>query len=251
MCAVVAFCIFCRVLIKTFAGFFSREGEGHERSRLTNIMMVAGLLRLLATSGVFLLPATVFTSSVPRAGASSTAPAPAAAESNDDTTTDICPAELLACDEDPTCFACISVTETSSTEFWECEAAAAASSASSSPATDEACAEGRQAMCCINEASEFDCMANGVYLDYVTCLLAETGCSIEDVSCPGEGGSNNAGDMTLDASHGAASSNGAISGTSIAVTLAFAFVFFAAGVSVGVVMSMKFMPGSHPFTRIK
>lgn len=223
-------------------------------------MMVAGLLRLLATSAVFLLSATVFTSSVPRAGAISTAPAPAA-ESNDDTTTDLCPAELLACDEDATCFACISVTETSSTEFWECEAAAAASSASSassSPATDEACAEGRQAMCCINEASEFDCMANGVYLDYVTCLLAETGCSIEDVSCLGEEEGNNAGDMTLDASHGragagagAASSSGAISGTSIAVTLAFAFVFFAAGVSVGVVMSLKFMPGSHPFTRIK
>lgn len=215
-------------------------------------MMVAGLLHLLASSGVILpsttTTTTVFMSSMRRAGASSAA---AAATANDDTATDLCPAELLACDEDPTCSGCISVTETSSTEFWECDTAE----------PNEVCAEGWRAMCCIDEASEFDCMGNGVYLEYVTCLLVESGCSIEDVSCPGEVEANsiNAGDMALDATQGGAgaeaaassSSSSTISGSSIAITLAFAFVLFAAGISIGVVMAAKCMPGSHPFTRIK
>ena len=235
-------------------------------------MMVAGLLRLLASSGVFFhsttATTTVFMLSMHRADASSSsssssaAAAAAATAANDDTATHVSPAELIACDEDLTCSGCISVTETSSTEFWEFDAAGAGSSTS-----NEICAEGRRAMCSIDEASEFDCMGNGVYLEYVTCVLVESGCSIEDVSCPGEveANNNNAGDMALDATQGGtgaeveassssnsnSNSSSSISGSSVAITLALAFVFFAAGASVGVVVSATCIPGSQPFTRIK
>ncbi|CAM9836890.1 unnamed protein product [Laminaria digitata] len=217
-------------------------------------MTVTGLFRLLAPSGMFLLATTTTTvfTSLPRAGATSSA----GAADVDDTATDLCPAELQACNEDPTCSGCISVTETSSTEFKDCETAGSSSMSSSA----SICIEGRQAMCCIDELSEFDCMGNDVYVAYVACLLVESGCSAEDISCNEEQEFNSKGGMSLGATEGGAeaatgeansSSSSSISGSSIAITVAFAFVFFAAGVGVGVVMSKKCMPDSRAFTRIK
>lgn len=201
-------------------------------------MLVAGLHRLVASLEVFLLATSTVFLFTQGAGAT-------VAADQDSSATDLCPAELLACNEDDICFGCISVTVSSSTEFKACDTPGA-----SSPESSAICAEGRQAMCCIDELSEYDCMANPVYLQYVTCLLFESGCSTDDVSCDNE----DDGDMSLDATQGGAGgsskSSSSIASSSVFVTLTVAFVLFAAGVSVGVIMSTKFMPNSRSFVRI-
>lgn len=159
-------------------------------------------------------------------------------DDDDDTvffSTDLCRAEEMACTSTAPCFSCNRAMQ--STEFEQCEIAAAGGEFMS-----DVCAQARPTFRCVDELVEYDCMGDDVFVEYMTCELLASGCSVDDIFSEGH--------VSLGATRGGGGGGSNTAGLWVVVTVAFAFVLFAAGVGVGVMLSVKFVPESRSFSRI-
>lgn len=134
---------------------------------------MTGFTRAFA-SGVLLLLAISSTKLVPLVdGASSSADDVAVA----------CGTELIACQDDPTCVTGCLQDGDLDTDTQECfEALGFVSSTSSTSAT---CDDAVSSACCLDSASEDDCLENDAFVDYWLCVVGTLGCSNDEIDCNG------------------------------------------------------------------
>lgn len=166
-------------------------------------------------------------------------------EGDTSSSSDVCSGEVLVCNGDPACSSCMNTT--SRTEFDECLTVEVRTAFNSTSMAGN-CAVGRMAVCCAIEVSAYDCMENGAFLEYVACELLKFGCSSgEDLSCS----EDSVGTWLRAIRGGDGVGSIADSPTSAAVfAVAVALVLFAAGISVGVVISTKRRPDSGSFSKV-
>lgn len=132
-------------------------------------MMVVGFLRVFVSVALVLSFST--TPLVQRACGSSTS----------DKRVNECPEDVdAACGGDETCISCFAP-ETSSSEYKTCLMAAESDDGGLSM---QICSLFVAMPCCLDEASENECLDNDLFRTYWLCRL-ENGCSIDDITCDG------------------------------------------------------------------
>lgn len=132
-------------------------------------MMVIGFLRVLVSVALVLSFST--TPLVQRACASSTS----------DKLVDECPEDVdAACGSDETCTSCFTP-EASSSEYKTCITAAESDDVELST---RICLVFLAMPCCLDEASENECLENDLFLTYWLCRLGNA-CSIDEITCDG------------------------------------------------------------------
>ena len=136
-------------------------------------MMVVGFLRVLAKGVILLTTTTTFVH-------------PAGASSSSSELSQQCPTEVTACWNDVTCASCSVVDEASSATFTQtCVDDLAVDGVESSTAF---CFGLMAAICCLDEASGFTCIANDNFADLWLCKLNAEGCSVDEITCDEDGG---------------------------------------------------------------
>ena len=119
----------------------------------------------------------------------------------------ICPDEFSACLADSTCSSCLLERSTTSSTK-ECL------TYYTDTTTSEGCQFRLDEMCCINEISEFDCLASDAFVAGVLCRMdALFGCVVEELTCDG--------DESTSEFDGVTAGNG---GASTGITLSCAFI---------------------------
>lgn len=154
-----------------------------------------GFLRVLASGKLPLLLLLVLATTTPTSNASTTTVAAMSeqaastslspADDDDTTTATACLTEATACEDDATCLSCHTEISTSSTDFRECGEAIGLDDVESSTAT---CSDYIASMCCVEEASELECLENDAFAAFWACSLESVGCGEEIVACDGVGG---------------------------------------------------------------
>lgn len=143
-----------------------------------SIMMVAGFIRVLAPGMLLLFATTITTLLNPSGTITVTA---SSTPTDDDDAAEACPTQVTNCRVDGMCFACMEDASSSrSSKILSCYKMAGVDDVESSTAT---CADIMGAVCCLDEVSQFECLANDAYAEYWACYLELFGCSEVIITC--------------------------------------------------------------------
>lgn len=139
---------------------------------IINIIMVTAFLRRLLALTVPLLFASTTTLVQFAEGASS--------DSNSYTTE--CATEIIACQEDDTCFnGCFAADEDGTVETHACiDALGVVSNGSFASAS---CDDVMTAGCCLDEVSDGECLENEAFVDYWLCFAGTMDCLADEITC--------------------------------------------------------------------
>ena len=110
-----------------------------------------------------------------------------------------CMTEVIDCDNDATCYSCMRMGSTSSTEALTCFQEAGIDEVESSTAACEYIIAG---VCCFDLVSVFECLKNDPFVGYWTCFMKAKGCSEEEVTCEDDADIDSAADDDVDVGGG-------------------------------------------------
>ena len=108
-----------------------------------------------------------------------TTDAATAPPATDGDTGDACLDERAACTADATCINCFAAGSSSAAEL-ECREINALIT------SEEDCAANLDTICCLDAASEFECLDNEAYVGLAMCDLEDYGCLVDEITCDGD-----------------------------------------------------------------